>query len=307
MNRDSKYYKQVQLLVRVLPLIATEDCFALKGGTAINLFVRDVPRLSVDIDLVYLPMDDRKTALKKIRAALTGISKLIEKTIPQVRVQNAHEQSDALRLIVEQNEFRIKIELSPVIRGTVLGEKVLPISKTAEAHFGYTEFPIVSLPDLYAGKIAAALDRQHPRDLFDVKLLFENEGFTDDFRKTFLVYLISHQRPMAELLDPNFKDLEGVFQHEFVQMTARDITLDELLQTRELLVKTINDTMTSDEKRFLISYKSREPEWGLLGLDNAETISQLPSVRWKLINLEKLSAKKHTAALNKLKEKLKIG
>lgn len=306
MNRDSQYYKQVQLLVRVLPLIATEDCFALKGGTAINLFVRDVPRLSVDIDLVYLPMDDRKTALKKIRAALTGISKLIEKTIPQVRVQNAHEQSDALRLLVEQNEVRIKIELSPVIRGTVLGETVLPISKTAEEHFGYAEFPIVSLPDLYAGKIAAALDRQHPRDLFDVKLLFENEGFTDDFRKTFLVYLISHQRPMAELLDPNLKDLEGVFQHEFAQMTAREITLDELLQTRKLLVKTINDTMTSDEKRFLISFKSREPEWGLLGLDNAETISQLPSVRWKLINLEKLSEKKHTAALNKLKEKLKI-
>lgn len=306
MNRDSKYYKQVQLLVRVLPLIAMEDCFALKGGTAINLFVRDVPRLSVDIDLVYLPMDDRKTALKKIKAALTRISKSIKKTISQVHVQNAHEQSDALRLIVEQNGVRVKIELSPVIRGTVLGEKVLPISKTAVEHFGYTEFPIVSLPDLYAGKIAAALDRQHPRDLFDVKLLFENEGFTDDFRKTFLVYLISHQRPIAELLQPNFKDLESVFQNEFVQMTAQEITLDELLQTRKLLIKTINETMTSDEKKFLISFKSRKPEWILLGLDNVKIISQLPSVRWKLMNLEKLSDKKHTDALNKLKQVLKM-
>ncbi len=306
MNRDSKYYKQVQLLVRVLPLIAMEDCFALKGGTAINLFVRDVPRLSVDIDLVYLPMDDRKTALKKNKAALTRISKSIKKTIPQVHVQNAHEQSDTLRLIVEQNGVRIKIELSPVIRGTVLGEKVLPISKTAVEHFGYTEFLIVSLPDLYAGKIAAALDRQHPRDLYDVKLLFENEGFTDDFRKTFLVYLISHQRPMAELLQPNFKDLGSVFQNEFAQMTTQEITLDELLQTRKLLVKTINDTMTNDEKKFLISFKSRKPEWALLGLDNVETISQLPSVRWKLMNLEKLSDKKHTDALNKLKQVLKM-
>lgn len=306
MNRDSKYYKQVQLLVRALPLIAMEDCFALKGGTAINLFVRDVPRLSVDIDLVYLPMDDRKTALKKIKAALTRISKSIKQTIPQVHVQNAHEQSDALRLIVEQNGVRIKIELSPVIRGTVLGEKVLPISKTAVEHFGYTEFLIVSLPDLYAGKIAAALDRQHPRDLYDVKLLFENEGFADDFRKTFLVYLISHQRPMAELLQPNFKDIENVFQNEFAQMTTQEITLDELLQTRKILVKTINETMTSDEKKFLISFKSRKPEWTLLGLDNVETISQLPSVRWKLMNLEKLSDKKHTDALNKLKQVLKM-
>ena len=221
-------------------------------------------------------------------------------------MQNAHEQSDTLRLIVEQNGVRIKIELSPVIRGTVLGEKVLPISKTAVEHFGYTEFPIVSLPDLYAGKIAAALDRQHPRDLYDVKLLFENEGFTDDFRKTFLVYLISHQRPMAELLQPNFKDLGSVFQNEFAQMTTQEITLDELLQTRKLLVKTINDTMTNDEKKFLISFKSRKPEWALLGLDNVETISQLPSVRWKLMNLEKLSDKKHTDALNKLKQVLKM-
>ena len=50
------YRRQVQLLIRVLPSIAEEACFALKGGTAINLFVRDMPRLSVDIDLTYLPV-----------------------------------------------------------------------------------------------------------------------------------------------------------------------------------------------------------------------------------------------------------
>jgi hypothetical protein len=71
MNKDTIYFRQVQLLVRIIPLIASESCFALKGGTAINLFVRDIPRLSVDIDLVYLPMDERETALQNIRAALT--------------------------------------------------------------------------------------------------------------------------------------------------------------------------------------------------------------------------------------------
>jgi predicted nucleotidyltransferase component of viral defense system len=306
MNVDTIYYKQVQLLVRVLPLIATEDCFALKGGTAINLFVRDVPRLSVDIDLVYLPMDDRKTALEKIRAALTRISRLIEKTIPQSHVQNAHQQSDALRLIVEQNGIRIKIELSPVIRGTVFGEKILSISKVATEHFGYAEFPVVSLPDLYAGKIAAALDRQHPRDLYDVKFLLENEGFTDDFRKTFLVYLISHQRPMSELLRPNFKELKEIYENEFVRMTTQEITLEELLETRKQLVKLIHDTITDDEKQFLLGFKSMKPEWNLLGLENPEAVSLLPSVRWKIININKLGAKKHAEALDKLKVILEI-
>lgn len=307
MNVDTIYYNQVQLLVRVLPLIATEDCFALKGGTAINLFIRNVPRLSVDIDLVYLPIGDRKTSLEKIRAALTRISQLIEKTIPQAHVQNAHEQSDALRLIVEQNGVRVKIELSPVIRGTVFGVKILPISKMAAEHFGYAEFPVVSLPDLYAGKIAAALDRQHPRDLYDVKFLLENDGFTDDFRKAFLVYLISHQRPMAELLRPNFKELKEIYKNEFVQMTTQEITLEELLKTRKQLLKVIHESMTNDEKKFLLAFKSLKPEWPLLGLDNIEAISQLPSVRWKILNLEKLDGKKHRVAIDKLKEILKIG
>ncbi|HUZ61430.1 MAG TPA: nucleotidyl transferase AbiEii/AbiGii toxin family protein [Hanamia sp.] len=306
MNTDTIYYKQVQLLVRVLPLIATEDCFALKGGTAINLFVRNMPRLSVDIDLVYLPMDDRATALKKIRAALTRISELIEKNIPQAQVQNAHEQSNALRLIVMQNGVRIKIELSPVIRGTVFGENVLSISEKAAEHFGYAEFSIVSLPDLYAGKIAAALDRQHPRDLFDIKLLFEKEGFTEDFRKTFLVYLISHQRPMSELLKPNFKDLKVVYENEFVRMTTEEISLEELVETRKELLKQIHETMTGNERQFLLGFKSREPDWNLLGLENVTAISQLPSVRWKIMNLEKMPDKKHKEAVDKLKDVLNI-
>ena len=60
MPADERYRRQVALLVRVLPLIAQEKCFALKGGTAINLFIRNLPRLSVDIDLAYLPVSDRE-------------------------------------------------------------------------------------------------------------------------------------------------------------------------------------------------------------------------------------------------------
>ena len=80
------YKKQVELLLAVLPEVAKEPCFALHGGTAINLFVRDLPRLSVDIDLTYVPIEDRETSLRKIGEALERIKKGIERVIPGVRV-----------------------------------------------------------------------------------------------------------------------------------------------------------------------------------------------------------------------------
>jgi len=304
MNRDTIYYKQVQLLIRVLPLVASEQCFALKGGTAINLFIRDLPRLSVDIDLVYLPMYEREVALTNIREALGRISKLIEKTIRGVSVQNTHEQSEALRLIVSDGSVRIKVELSPVIRGTIFSEKVLPVSKSVEDNFGFAEIQVVSIPDLYAGKICAALDRQHPRDLFDVKLLFENEGFTENLRKAFIIFLISHQRPMSELLRPNLKELRNVYENEFYQMTQIDINLEELIEARELLIKTIHADLTKEEKEFLISFKSKDPNWGLLDMENIEIVKGLPSVNWKMKNLMQMPEKKHSVALEKLIQSL---
>lgn len=212
MKKDSIYYRQVQLLVRILPLLDSEKCFALKGGTAINLFYRELPRLSVDIDLLYLPSEGREEALANIREALSRLSELIKKTIPGIRIQNTHEQGNALRLILQVEDIRVKVELSPVIRGSVFPEVRMEVCETVEREFGYAEIQVASLPDLYAGKIAAALDRQHPRDLFDVKFLLENEGFTENLRKTFLVFLISHQRPMAELLAPHRKDIREIYE-----------------------------------------------------------------------------------------------
>lgn len=115
MDTSSPWYRQVRLQTRVLPLVALETCFALKGGTAINLFIRDLPRLSIDIDLVYLPMEDRDTALGNIAAALTLIAETIIKAMPGVDIIKSFEdQPDALRLFVAQGGDRIKIELSPV-------------------------------------------------------------------------------------------------------------------------------------------------------------------------------------------------
>ena len=112
--------------------------------------------------------------------------------------------------------IRIKIELSPVIRGSVFPEKNMEVSNAVQENFGYAEIAVASFPDLYAGKICAALDRQHPRDLFDIKFLYDNEGLTPELRKTFLVYLISHHRPIAEVLDPPRKDIKGIYENEWI-------------------------------------------------------------------------------------------
>lgn len=302
MDTASPYYRQVRLLTRVLPLVAAETSFALKGGTAINLFVRDLPRLSVDIDLVYLPMEGRDEALKNIAEALSRIADAIVKAMPDTEIIRSYEdQADALRLFVSQGNDHIKIELSPVLRGSVFPEEVREVSPAVEEQFGYVEMQLLSIPDLYAGKICAALDRQHPRDLFDVKLLFENEGLSDDLVKTFLVYLISHNRTMAELLQPTRKDIAGIYEGEFLRMSQIDVSLDELLAVRERLITEINQALTDEQRKFLLSFKARRPEWELLGFDG---VDKLPAVRWKLQNLEQMSEDRHRRAYNDLERVL---
>ena len=299
MDRSSIYYKQVQLLMQVLPFVAKQSCFALKGGTAINLFVREFPRLSVDIDLVYLPMKGRDEALQEICEALNAISADLKTAFKDIELTEAYKSKrDALRLIVVRRGVQIKVELSPVLRGTVYEPQLMEASEAVEEEFGYVEVPVVALADLYAGKICAALDRQHPRDLFDVKWLLENEGLTDEIRKAFLVYLSSHNRPMAELLRPQYKDISAIYAGEFANMAERDVSLEELVAVRRRLVELIHQGLTDSEKGFLLSFKNREPDWTLLGLKG---VSELPAIKWKQINLAKMPVDKHKLALEKLK------
>lgn len=301
MSKKEEYAGQVRLLLRLLPFIDKENCFALKGGTAINLFYRPLPRLSVDIDLLYLPMEDRETSIVNIKAAFARITSDIKSNIIGAQVQNTTlQQENSLRLIVSVGEDKVKIELSPVIRGSLFPALRMEVREEVEKQFGYAEMLVASHPDLYAGKLCAALDRQHPRDLFDVIQLYENEGLTDDLRKTFLVFLVSHHRPMAELLNPNRKDISGIYENEFLQMAEIDVSLDELFAVREQLISDINTQMTNDERQFLLSVKNRKPNWKLLGMVNPELVAELPSVRWKLRNLEKLSPQKHKQAYENL-------
>jgi predicted nucleotidyltransferase component of viral defense system len=305
MPLDNSYRRQAALLIKVVPLVAVETSFALKGGTAINLFLRDMPRLSVDLDLTYVPVADRASSLKEIHAAMRRIAKTIERGVPGALVSASAPRGEKAitKLIVRAGDAQIKIEVTPVLRGCVYEPTVRSVSERVEAEFGFAEMSVVSFADLYAGKIVAALDRQHPRDLFDVRDLLAHEGVDDSLRKAFVVYLLSHDRPMAEVLAPARLDISAEYKRGFEGMVDKPVTLDELLQTREDLIREIVGKMPEQHRRFLISVKRGEPDWALLGLPGAK---DLPAVSWKLENLAKLSADKRAQLLNGLSKALGI-
>src|SRR3984957_14126254 len=269
------YRRQVALLIRILPLIAEEACFALKGGTAINLFIRDMPRLSVDIDLTYVPVAPRAASLAEIDAAMNRIAERIRKAIPDSQITTSGSEGAITRLIVRPGRVQTKIEVTPVLRGCVYEPKIRSVSEAVEAAFGFAEMSVVSFADLYGGKIVAALDRQHPRDLSDVRDLLANEGIDDALRKAFIVYLLSHDRPMSEVLAPNPKDISDEFLRGFEGMTERPVSRDELIATREALIAEIVGKMPDTHRRFLVSFERGEPDWSLLG---APAAAALPAV-----------------------------
>ena len=281
------YRQQVALLIRVIPFVAREEVFALKGGTAINLFVRDMPRLSVDIDLTYLPVEDRATSLAAIDAAMLRIAERIESANPGAKVNPSRSADEKIvtKLIVRTGDVQIKIEITPVLRGTVYDPVVTSVVPTVEDEFGFAEMQVVSFADLYAGKIVAALDRQHPRDLFDVRDLLANEGISDELRRAFLVYLISHNRPMAEVLAPSRKPLADEFARGFVGMTQEPVALADLEAAREAIIAAMVTEMPGAHRYFLAGFKRGEPDWELLGISEAQ---RLPAVLWKQHNLDRL-------------------
>lgn len=300
LDRSNPYYRQVELLLTLVPLVGTETCFALKGGSAINLFMRDLPRLSVDLDLTFLPVKDRAQSLKEMDAALGRIGAAITRAVSGAGVQlTGGAPGERTRLLVSRDGVRVKLEVSPVLRGAVGEPEVRSVCPAVESQFGYTEMPLLHPHDLYAGKLCAALDRQHPRDLFDVKLLLEDEGIDDALLPVFIVYVISGNRPLAEMIAPQFHPLESVFDTQFKGMTRQPVRVEELEETRLTLVDLIQARLTDAQRRFLISFKKGETDWSLLSLPGVE---QLPAVQWKLINIRRMPKTKHAAAVEKLRE-----
>lgn len=295
------YRKQVSLLVRTLPHVAEEPCFALKGGTAINLFIRDMPRLSVDIDLTYLPVEPRAESLTAISAAMMRIKARIHAAIKPTELAEARVEGAVTKLFIRADGVQIKIEVTPVLRGCVFEPDMRDVSPLVEEAFGFAEMRIVSLADLYAGKIVAALDRQHPRDLFDVRDLLAQEGLSDELRSAFIVYLLSHGRPMFEVLAPTRKELAAEFARGFAGMTEEPVSIEALSAAREALIDGIVGKMPDAHRRFLVSFEKGQPAWELLGVPSA---ADLPAVKWRQQNLDTLSDGQRAALVQNLERVL---
>ncbi len=302
---SEQYRRQVSLLVRVLPFVAMEEAFALKGGTAINLFVRDMPRLSVDIDLTYLPVETRAVSLRAIDAAMKRIAQTAASVSPAEDIATGAPNAEGAvtKLFARGGGVQVKIEVTPVLRGSVFDPEIRTVSPAVENAFGFAEMKLVSFADLYGGKIVAALDRQRPRDLFDMRGLLASEGIDNDLRRAFIVYLLSHDRPMHEVITARRKDITREYERGFAGMTEPPVLLDDLLAAREATIEAVIGNMPSEHRDFLISFEAGEPDWSLLGL---ERVAELPAVRWRQQNLDKLDAKVRAALVDNLKRSLGV-
>lgn len=304
LDASNPYFQQMTLLMDLLRASSSEICFALKGGTAINLFYRDLPRLSVDIDLTYLPLEPRKESLKGIQKALERMADAIGRRVRGVRVvPGGLIEGAKTKLLVSRGLANVKIEVSAILRGSVRSPEMRNVSDTVENIFGSAEVQVLSFQDIYAGKICAALDRQHPRDFFDVKLLLENEGVDDELMTVFLAYLLGGDRPLAEMLAPNPMPLADVFRSQFQGMALIPASLEDLEDTRRALFGVIQEKLTEEQRRFLLTFKSGNPDWSMLGLPD---VDKLPSIQWKLQNVRRMDAAKRENALEKLRMVLKV-
>lgn len=282
---DKLYSDTVRLLLTVAPDVFQGNIFAMKGGTAINLFVRDMPRLSIDIDLVYKKWDTpRKEALSEISSELAAIEQKLKKLGLRVRKVRSSEIGDH-KLIIEKGNIQVKVEVNFIFRGSILPIEMRSLTTKAATLFSVAlSLPTLTADELYAGKLVAAMDRQHPRDLFDVWQLFKTDGgLSDAIVECFVTYLAGHNRPMHEVLFGNEKNITNEYQNNFLGMTLEPISLETLLETRTRLRSELPKLLTSRHREFLIGLAQAKPDWNLLRCPHA---GNLPALKWKLANLE---------------------
>lgn len=280
---DKAYVDTVRLMLAVIPDVFSGDVLVMKGGTALNLFVHDMPRLSVDIDLAYPVWDTpRDEALKVIADEIASIAGRLERRGYAVRASKAA-GADESRLVVERDAAQVKVEVNLVFRGTVLPPERRPLMSAASDLFSVElSVPSLALPELYGSKLVAALDRQHPRDLFDVAKMYEVHGLSDAAIECFVLYLAGHNRPMHEVLAPRSKDMRREFEASFSGMTREPIELARLDAARDQLLRDIPGRLSSDQRAFLVGVARAAPDWSLVPCSHAQ---DLPALRWRIANL----------------------
>lgn len=280
---DGQFKKQVALLLRILPEIARDNNFALHGGTALNLFYHNMPRLSVDIDLTYIPFGSRANDLAQIESKLHALSIHLKKVIPSIQVKEPEEIGDDLKLHCSLDGAQVKVEVNTINRG-VNGVPIIKTlcEKAQDTFDSYCEIRVVPAGQLFGGKIVAALDRQHPRNLFDVKKMLESTGYTEEIHNGFLFCLLSSKRPLHEILQPNLINQKAVLESQFSGMADEEFTYELFELARIQLVETVHSRLRTEDKLLLKSFAEGNPQW------NDKNWSVYPGIKWKLVNINKL-------------------
>lgn len=292
------YRKQVALLIRIMPSVYHIRDFAVHGGTAINLFHRNMPRCSVDIDLTYIPIQEREESLNAINEHLGTLKTNIEKSIPGIKVVPKY---NVWKLQCILNGATVKIEVNGTKRG-IIGETAdMMLCEKAQQEFSMAcKARTVSCSQLYGGKIVAALSRQHPRDLFDCKYM--NIASFDEVKDGFMLCLLGSDKPVIESLNPHRIDQSDALENQFKGMSDKEFTYTDYEETRNNLITTVNRSLTVTDKEFLISFENGIPDWTKCC---AGDLSKYPSVKWKLQNILKLKEKnphKYQQGIGKLQD-----
>jgi predicted nucleotidyltransferase component of viral defense system len=279
------YRKQVALLLQILPEIAMVKNFALHGGTAINLFELNMPRLSIDIDLTFIEIGERQADLQTIKQNLEQLKIRIKKQNPSIVFSDPLVASEHLKINCSTKDANVKIEVNQINRGIIAPLRIMTLCEKAQVDFdSFCEVSVVSKQQLWGGKIIAALDRQHPRDLFDIRNLLTGNGITTEIKNGLIFFMLCSKRPIHELLSPQIIDQQTILNSQFNGMTDESFTKEHYNSTRAELLKAIHSNLTTEDKNFLLKFTKAEPEWRKFDYNI------YPAIKWKLLNLKNLKS-----------------
>lgn len=283
---DSSYIEIARLMLLTAPHIFQASDFAMKGGTALNLFLHDMPRLSVDIDIAFIDhTKSREEALQSIRQELQSLCQRLEPLGLKGTLVSTGDSED-VKIMITRGAVSMKVEVNYNFRGTLLPPRNARISELASRSF-LMDFSIPSLAreELYGGKLVAALDRQHPRDFFDVREMFLQDHFDMKVVDCFVCYIAGHNNTAHGVLFSNDKKLSTIYEEQFVGMTTKPVSLAELQEARSELRSTLRANLQDRHKMFLLGLVRLNPDWSLMPFPH---LRELPALKWKILNLEKL-------------------
>ena len=287
---NGHYLDTVRLLLDVAPEVFAPGGFAMKGGTAINFFHDNMPRLSVDIDVVFTDHAlSRDEAIEGIASRLKNVQERVGRRaiLAEFRPLPSGEE---IKLFLRRGDAMVKVEVNQVFRGTVLPVVQSRLAEEARSLFTRDlQLPTLDRSELYGSKLVAAMDRQHPRDLFDVAKLYEQGGLTPEIIECFVCYLAGHNKTVHEVLAPNNKELSKPYGNEFVGMTREMISLQSLDATRERLKSDLMAGLQPRHREFLLGLVRCTPDWSLMQCGH---LAELPAIKWKLLNLRKFRDQK---------------